>query len=551
MVQKNDESGILLALQAMENDPKLSARSAAKIYTVSHEKLSRRRRGMPARRDIPANLRKLTDSEEGAILERILALSAKGFPPRLAVVGDMANRLLALRDAPPVASRWANSFVSRQPDLRTCFTRKYDYQRAQCEDPEVIGRWFNLVRNTIAKYGIQDADIYNFDETGFMMGIISTTIVVTSSDGRNRAKKTQPGNREWSTVIQGINALGWALPPFVIMAGQNHLASWYESNGFPPDWVIAVTENGWTTNKIAMDWIQHFNKHTATRTVGLYRLLILDGHASHHSDEFEEYCQQNKIITLCMPPHSSHLLQPLDVGCFSPLKAAYGKQIEDLMRAHITHVTKEDFLAAFRTAFEVTMTEKNIRGGFKGAGLVPLDPEAVISKLDLQLKTPTPPASRPGTAQPYVSKTPNNPIELASQSAYVARRIANHQNSSPTPIFEAARQLSKGSTKIIHQVTIILGENESLQRANELISKRRRAKKSRLQLRGSLSQQDAQDLLDQNSVAEQIKQETQFRGRRKARVQVRARRCGICGNTGHNMRTCQIRILSSEEEDSS
>lgn len=169
------------------------------------------------------------------------------------------------------------------------------------------------------------ASIYNFDETGFMVGIISTSTVVTSSNGRQKAKKTQPGNREWATVIQGVNALGWAVPPFVILAGQNHLASWYESSGFPPDWAIAVTANGWTTNKTGVEWIQHFEKHTRSRTVGRVRLLILDGHKSHHSDEFEEYCYQNSIITLCMPPHSSHLLQPLDVGCFGLLKAVYGK----------------------------------------------------------------------------------------------------------------------------------------------------------------------------------------------------------------------------------
>lgn len=103
---------------------------------------------------MPANLRKLTDLEESATVERILTLSAKGFPPRLVVVGDMANRLLASRDAPLVGSRWANSFVARQPDLRTCFTRRYDCQRAQCEDPAAIQQWFALVRNTIAKYGI-------------------------------------------------------------------------------------------------------------------------------------------------------------------------------------------------------------------------------------------------------------------------------------------------------------------------------------------------------------------------------------------------------------
>jgi hypothetical protein len=159
-----------------------------------------------------------------------------------------------------------------------------------------------------------------------------------------------------------------------------------------------------------MDWIRHFEKHTRARTVGGYRLLVLHGHESHRSSEFEEYCKENSIITLCMPPHSSHLLQPLDVGCFGPLKKAYGRQIENMMRAHILHITKDDFFPAFHAAFKETMTESNVQGGFRGAGLLPLDPEKVIFALDLKLKTQTPPNSRPNTAQPWVSQTPNNLI---------------------------------------------------------------------------------------------------------------------------------------------
>ena len=153
----------------------------------------------------------------------------------------MANRLLATRDAPPIGTRRASNFVKRHPELRTRFQWKYDYQRAKCEDPEVIRGWFELVRNTIVKYEIHDADIYNFDETGFRMGVISTAIVVTSSDGRAKAKRIQPGNREWVTVIQGVNSQGWTVPPFIIVAAKNHLASWYQNSGFPPNWVIAVT----------------------------------------------------------------------------------------------------------------------------------------------------------------------------------------------------------------------------------------------------------------------------------------------------------------------
>jgi hypothetical protein len=89
------------------------------------------------------------------------------------------------------------------------------------------------LQKTIAKYGIVDADIYNFDETGFMMGVISTAMVVTSSERSGRAKAIQPGNREWVTVIQAVNALGWSLPPFVVVKGVYILLSWYDEFKLP------------------------------------------------------------------------------------------------------------------------------------------------------------------------------------------------------------------------------------------------------------------------------------------------------------------------------
>ena len=52
------------------------------------------------------------------------------------------------------------------------------------------------MRNVKAKYSIVDNDIYNFDETRFMMGIIFAGIVVTTSDSRSKAKLAQPSNRE-------------------------------------------------------------------------------------------------------------------------------------------------------------------------------------------------------------------------------------------------------------------------------------------------------------------------------------------------------------------
>ena len=109
----------------------------------------------------------------------------------------------------------------RRPELRTRYSRKYDYQRAKYEDRKAIREWFNLVRNIKAKHGILDDNTYNFNETGFMIGIIHAGMVVISSNGR-KAKLAQPGNYKWAMVIRAVGAQGWALPPYIILTVKYH-----------------------------------------------------------------------------------------------------------------------------------------------------------------------------------------------------------------------------------------------------------------------------------------------------------------------------------------
>jgi hypothetical protein len=119
------EARVILALEAIRNNENLSVRAASKLYDVRRTTLQDRLAGRPARRDLPANSRKLTDLEEKAIVQYVIELSARAFPPRLCGVEDMANQLLRERDAPPVGKRWAHNFVKRQPELRTRYTRRY------------------------------------------------------------------------------------------------------------------------------------------------------------------------------------------------------------------------------------------------------------------------------------------------------------------------------------------------------------------------------------------------------------------------------------------
>jgi hypothetical protein len=95
-----------------------------------------------------------------------------------------------------------------------------------------------------------------------------------------------------------------------------------------------------------------------------------------------------------MPAYTSHILQPLDVSCFSPLKKVYGSQIENKMRLGINHITKEEFLPTFFTAHQQTMTVENITSGFRATGLTPFDPERVLEKLSPVIEaTPSPQSS--------------------------------------------------------------------------------------------------------------------------------------------------------------
>lgn len=93
------------------------------------------------------------------------------------------------RDTSSVGSGWISNFIKRQPQLRTHYFRRYDYQGAKCEDPGAINAWFSLVANTIAKYGIRLDDNHNFDKTGFMMGVIASGMVVTAQNGVGTLKK--------------------------------------------------------------------------------------------------------------------------------------------------------------------------------------------------------------------------------------------------------------------------------------------------------------------------------------------------------------------------
>jgi hypothetical protein len=537
------EGRVLLAIKAFTQGQFTSIKAAATAYDAPYTTTLRRAQGRPPRRECQPNGRKLSSTEESALENWIISLDTRGFPPRVSAVRDMANLLLSARTKsdlsttpPTVGENWARKFVNRHDTLKSRFSRKYDYQRAKNEDPETIRAWFQRVQRTIQEFGILEQDIYNFDETGFQMGIIATAKVITRAETRGRPTLIQPGNREWVTALETIRADGTTIPPMIIFAGKVHQSTWYDEKQLPINWVIGLSETGWTNDALGMIWLREvFDKHTRDRTIGRYRLLILDGHGSHLTPEFHCFCEDNSIILLCLPPHSSHLLQPLDVGCFSVLKRSYGKMVEEWIRLGLNHIDKQDFLTIYPKARTESQSASNIANAFRATGLVPYDPDQVLSRLHISFRTPTPPYVPSTLQSPFTAATPHDITQLQLQADMLQQLLQRRTHSPPSPTKQALDQIIKGCQIAMHNATILASENERLIAANERQKRKQSKQRSYIATEAVLTVEEGVRRVESRNTLGNQEIEVD-----SAEVKKRAlNRCSMCKSYDHTARTCQ------------
>jgi hypothetical protein len=153
-------------------------------------------------------------------------------------------------------------------------------------------------------------------------------------------------------------------------------------------------------------------------------------------------------------------------------------------------------------------------------------------------QTPTPPGTADSLPQPWVSKTPQTVTESLSQSTLIKNQVLNYQESSPIPILTSVNQLTKALVANSHQLILLSGEIKAPRKANEVLSKRQRAKRTRLQDLGPLTSEQAGQLLVERVVVEQEgRDEDEGEGLQK-RQKTGAQLCSTCHKPGHNTRTC-------------
>jgi hypothetical protein len=264
------------------------------------------------------------------------------------------------------------------------------------------------------------------DETGIVEGIRTAQRVIGPSKKKNILIKQQKRNA-WTSIIECVSAEGNYLPPAIIWQGKTVQQQWFPQDTVHlENWKFSATSNGYSEMDLALEWLQDvfIPRTKAGRTD--WRLLVIDGHKTHASDDFMQACLENKIWIAWLPAHSSHATQPLDVGVFSFLKRRYRSHTDELaLLTSADDLTKEDFLECYGKARRDALTIKNGRIGWRATGLWPVDMDKVLDHplVDTQPETPTSTTKEAKAITP-VKDLPPLILETPKAGADVRKRAA-------------------------------------------------------------------------------------------------------------------------------
>jgi hypothetical protein len=255
----------------------------------------------------------------------------------------------------------------------------------------------------------------------------------------------------------------------VLLQRKTASSDWYDVK-LPEHTHIGISEKGWTDNELGFQWIaQCFEPFTRPRTTGVWRLLVLDGHESHTTWQFINFCHEKKIIPLCLPPHATHLLQPLDVGIFSPLSHYYGLAVDKMIRFGCQAISKSNFLELYMEAHNTTYKPTTILSAFRATGLIPFDPSAVIKNVavDSQGRPTTPPSVTITDGEGNSIQIPVTPYNIDAINGHIRAILVDSEPAFSSDIKKRIEQLAKSASIATTSNIILKKDNQDLFQANQ------------------------------------------------------------------------------------
>ena len=341
--------------------------------------------GRPSRQDTAVKRQYLTSTEERALVNHVLRLAARGYPVPVKFLRYLAQWIVRQRSSTfqvPTADdkvllpgkNWPQGFYKRHPELKPRTLRPLDWARHNIH--EKVEQWFTVIGRELHDPAILAENVYNMDETRILLSVLTSRKFLISTDDMRRYRGAGM-KRTLVTAMECISADGRCLDPLIIWPASTQRSAW--TTHPTPGWHFTCSPSGYTNHDIVFDWYRCvFNPQTKSWANGRPRVLINDGFGPHESLEVMRFCHENNIIFCRLPSHTSHKLQPCDVGVFGPLKTAYRERVEDLYHGGANTVGKQHFTFLYSQARGATFTSRNVKSAWAKARLYPWNPNRVL-----------------------------------------------------------------------------------------------------------------------------------------------------------------------------
>lgn len=447
-VYRETELRIQKALASVDPTKKANLKKLAREYDVPYNRLMNRAKGRNSRSDRPASNRKLTDAQELALCHYLDGLARMGLCIRLSMVAGCANSILAedhtgTPPPPQLGENWVGRFLIRHPEHSICKARTpaVDKDSPVVHQPRDIANWYQRLGKVIKDHNIRPGDIYNFGGIRFRAGVGRRQWVITR-DPSEVPFSGHSSTREGFTLLEAICGDGTAIPPMLIIAAQKHLQSWYDF--LKCHYRVAVSDSGHTNDQLAYEWLVHFDQFTSARagsSSSSYRLLLFNGHFPHCTCEFLSFCKDKNIIPFCIPAHTTHLLQPLDVilnALINNNNSDDPQALNQMTSSGEGELTSSRFVDQLKYLHDPLFTSESIEEGFREAGINPLDSEMAVQRQ--LLREPSPAA-----------ESDHSDASSRISTEETIRQLENHSNKQSSLSLEKRLDLLlRGSLAVAH-----------------------------------------------------------------------------------------------------
>ena len=232
-----------------------------------------------------------------------------------------------------------------------------------------MDKYFSELDKVLSEHDLHDHPefIWNVDETGLLLEHNPHKVVCCKGQ-HPQAITSNKGKT--TTIIACGSAAGSRLPPYYVFPGKR----WQDDlmTGASPGATGTMSESGWSNTAVFMHFMQdHFLKHVPTQDHIV--LVLFDGHKSHVNLTLAEWGKANNVLFYVLPPHTSHITQPLDVGCFGPLKNAYYSECQSFMRKNPgMQINRYNIAEISGKAYNKALTPDNLIAAFRKTGISPL-----------------------------------------------------------------------------------------------------------------------------------------------------------------------------------